>query len=79
MNPLTDPRLTPPERAVFGKIYPEIKRINKELGEQIEFLLLVNLARRLVTLGKAPDEIVEAVRHAAYHQQEHNANSRREH
>ena len=72
MNPLTDPNLTPSERAIFADIYPMIAQLNDELGERIEFLLLVNLARRLVTMGREPDEIVGEVRHAAEHQAVHN-------
>ena len=72
MNPSIDPQLTPAERAVFAEIYPQLDKINKRIGERIEFLLLVNLARRLVSMGKAPEEIVDAVRHHVEHQATHN-------
>ena len=78
-NPSNSISLTPAEEAVYQRIYPLISEINAELGERIEMLLLVNVARRLVTLGKPPEEIVEAVRHAAEHQLDHNLHTRSKH
>ena len=69
-------QLTPAERAVFTEVYPQLAAINERLGERIELLLLVNLARRLVTLGRDPDDLVALVRHHADNQREHNETRR---
>lgn len=69
--------LPPIEQAVFEKIYPVIDQVTEEFGEHVDLFLLVNLARRLVSLGEKPEDIAEQVlKHA---QSQYKWNQRRKH
>ena len=70
------PGLTPSQAAIFDEVYPLLDRLNEQLGERIEMLLLTNTARRLVSLGVEPMTLADQVRRAAEHQVAFNHNRR---
>lgn len=76
-DPYADPRLNDVEKAVYGEVYTLIKEINDRLGERIELVLMVNLARRLVSIGMEPADIIEEIRSHAEKQQAWNRDSER--
>jgi hypothetical protein len=73
LDPTTDKRLAPQDRAVYARIYPLIQDIENELGMDITRLIAVNLVRRAVTRGADIEDLLEELRLHATHQVEYNA------
>jgi len=76
LDPYKDPRLTPAERALYGRIYPLIKEIEAELDVSISRLVAVNMVRRAVTEGADIENLLAELRAHGQHQAEHNAKQR---
>jgi hypothetical protein len=76
LDPNTDPRLTKPERALYGRIYPLIEEIEAELEVSISRLVAVNMVRRAVTEGADIDDLLAELLAHGQHQAEHNASKR---
>ena len=73
LDPNTDPRLTPAERALYSKIYPLLEELEAELNVSLSRLVAVNMVRRAVTNGADVDELLAELRLHGRHQAEHNA------
>ena len=73
LDPNTDPRLTPAERALYSKIYPLLEELEAELNVSLSRLVAVNMARRAVTEGADIDDLTAELRTHMQHQAEHNA------
>jgi len=51
-------KMSPADAAIFGEVYPLIKRIEERLNEGIALSLWVNLTRKLATRGVPKDDLL---------------------
>ena len=71
MQPENDERLSPAEKAVFGRVYPLLNDIAVELGEHVDLIVLAGITRRLAVRGHPKRELHQMLDEHYDHQRRH--------